>query len=191
VCFVKHTVDPKQIGLAGPQLFYFYFFELDLTQPVRAGPNQGSQARSLAKLVTRLAEAHKRELFTHAVHLAKGIIITFAQYRTYLNFAKGREAYLFPGAAEEGGLFFLADVPVPSSCFSFAFFVLYFLVCFFSFASVCVSRSPLCCSSPRVVSSRSGLSLCLFPFFCFRLSSVYIPSSLVFSLLCLCSLCFL
>jgi len=130
--------------------------------------------------VTQLTEAHKRELFTHAVHSTKGIIITFAQYRTYLNFAKGREAYLFQGAAEEGGLFFLADVPLPSSCFYFAFFVLYFLVCFCSFASVCVSRSPLCCSSPRVVSSCSDLSLCLFPFFCFRLSSVYIPSSLVF-----------
>ena len=118
----------------------------------------------------------------HTVHSAKLIKITFARYQTYLNFAKGKEAYLFEGAAEDGGLFFLADVTLPSasvslpsSCFSFAFFVLYFLVSFCSFASLCVSRSPLCCSSPRVVSSCSGLSLWpLFPFFCFRLSSVYI-----------------
>jgi len=128
---------------------------------------------------------------------AKLIKITFAQYQTHLSFAKGKEAYLCQGAAEDGGLFFLVDVTLPSASGTLLLLFFCFLCSlfpgFFLFFRLCLrfQVSPVLFVPSSCVLLFWSFSLAFIPFLLFSSVLFLHPCSLIFFLLCLCSLCFL
>jgi len=94
-------------------LFIFLFFGLGPAWPVWLGWTQQSYPGHWPNPVTWLPKACMRELFTHAVHSAKVIKITFAQcYITTTDKKKRRRTYLVRGGrAEDDDWMILLDWP--------------------------------------------------------------------------------